>query len=217
MKLISVEASRVISLASLRTTKGRPFSPQLLGAILDRYKFQHFPDKVPDPSATESINLKVGNWSGIQIDELSAYNDGIIVATQAPNSVLDEFLDDLYEFLEASFGIDRVPLPVEERHYESGVVVEMDRRIEQKMSFLSGLYRDLAGFYSEYGYGNSEFRLGGFQVETEATAKAHKSPLPFTFVRRREIPFDVGYWFSTAPLRTSDHVAVLENLERQLL
>jgi len=206
----------VVSLSFLRPAKGQPFALDVLMAVIRRYSFQHFPEKVPILESG-SITLSVGKWNDVQIDELGAYNDGFVVSARASSDVIDEFLDDLYEFVAKEFRVTKVPKPQEARHYESSVVVEMDRRITSKFDFLRGLYSDLADFRSSYGHGDSEYVFGAVEAHSENIVAGGRRPMAFKFERRLNAPFDANYWFSSAPLKTGDHIATLENLEAQLL
>ena len=185
-------------------------------AVIERYRFQHFPPKVPE-LGTESTTLSIGKWQEVQIDELSAYNDGLIVSARVDSGVIDAFLDDVYDFVAREFGVIKVPIPGERRHYESSVVVEMDKRVPGKFDFLAGLYRDLADFRSAYGHGPSDYTFGEFEAQSEGAGEGGRRPMAFSLQRRINAPFDANYWFSSAPLKTADHLAVLENLETQLL
>ena len=206
----------MVSLTFLRPTRGQPFAVDVLTGVVRRYNFQHFPERVPDLS-NDSVSLSVGKWTSVQIDELSAYNDGMIVAARSDTGLIDAFLDDLYDFVGKEFGVLKVPAPPEARHYESSLVVQMDKRVPAKFAFLNGLYEDLASFRSDYGHGDTEFVFGGLGAQSETIGAGGKRIMGFTFERRLNAPFDANYWFSSAPLKTSDHVAMLENLEAQLL
>lgn len=188
-----------------------------MAGVTQRYQFQHFPDKIPDPSSSDGVKLAVGNWQGVQIDECTTYGDGFIVAARADTSVIEEFLDDLYAYVEDTFGAVKVPKPTEKRHYESGLVLEADPRVAAKFDFLQGLYNDLASFHSDYGLGDIDYAFNGFQIEADPSETTSNRGMAFNLARRIGLPYEANYWFSSAPLKTADHVNVLENLERQLL
>jgi len=214
MKLVSVEASRIVSLVHLRASRGQPFAPDVLLGAVARYRFQIAPQSAAELAA-ESVTLKMGVFEGVQINELAVYNDGLIVNVRANAKLAEDFLDDVYGWAASEFGLAKIEQPGEMRHFESSVVVEMATQVADKFNFLNGLYEDLTGFQEAYGVGNLPYRFGGFQAETEGAAIGGKRT--FTFQRRLNTPFAANYWFSSAPLRTDDHLSVLEELERRAL
>lgn len=215
MQLVNIEGSRVVSLAGIRAPTGQPFVLDVLGSLVNRYAFQHYPDKAPG-AGVEAVTLSVGKWNNIQIDEIIAYGDGVVVNARAPTNEIEAFLEDVYSFIANEFGVIRIEKPGERKLFESAIVVEMDQRIETKFAFLEGLYEDLSDLYGQYGYGDASYRFSGIQAETESPV-AGKRRAPFSLARRIEVPHSTNYWYSAAALRTDDHLAVLERLERQLL
>lgn len=183
--------------------------------MIRRYNFQHYPDKAPLPGSNESPRLAVGVFNGIQIDEMTVYNDGVIVTARADTAVLDEFMDDIYDYLGSQFSFIKIQVPTETRHYESTVLVELDPRASRKFDFLQGLYNDLSGFRAEYGHGEGDYSFFGLEADVEPGG----GPLSKTFGLQRRLgtPYGANQWWSTGPLKTKDHTAVLSNLEKQLL
>lgn len=176
--------------------------------MINRYSFQHFPKAAPQPGSSENAKFGVGGFNDTQIDDLTVYHDGLIVSARATSDVLDAFLDDLYAFVAADFGIEKgTP---ETRNYETSVIVTMDERVARKFDFLEGLRNDLAGFRND-----GEYHFSGLRLEPDM---GNTTTVPrFVFERRIRVPFSENQWFSAAPLKTADLLATLDNLEAQLL
>ncbi|MBC9034310.1 hypothetical protein IAG41_18125 [Sphingomonas sp. JC676] len=218
MELINIEQSKVIALGGYRFTRGNPFFIDLVGEVTARYNFQIPPDRIPDPSSANgaSIHLRVGKWDNVQIDELGVYSDGFIVTAKCNTFILDQFINDLHEYIEREFGILLAKQPAPVRLYESQIVVELHTNFEEKLNVFKGLFDDLAKHSLDYVGQQGEYRIGGFHIESDPFGAAKKLP-NFMLVRRVGISFNEGYWWATSGLKTDDHIAVLKSLEKRLL
>lgn len=206
----------MVSLTKLNPNDRRPFLPDVLAAIIQRYKFVGFPTGLEELSAA-SRSLKMGSWQGAQIDDLSVYNDGLIVTAPQNTDVVDEFIDDLYVFTKEHFGYSSMIGYRENRHYESAVVVELPSNVSSRLLPLHGLCDDLASHQREYGLADFEFQPSRLAVDVDASKHTGKRPIQFTLERRLGEPFEKNHWFSSAPLKSNDHVAVLRKLTNALL
>lgn len=182
--------------------------------MTERYSFQYFPERAPLPG-TENVKLQVGNFNDVQIDELSIHNDGVVVSARASTDLVDEFLNDLYQFVEVTFSSVRGENPGEIRHYESSVVVTMSDKTSAKFDFLQKLGRDVGAFRESYGLAPIEFGFDGFALEPDPVSPTAPA-LRFNIERRIKMPFSSNQWFSSAPLKTEDHLTVLATLEARL-
>jgi hypothetical protein len=152
----------------------------------------------------------------VGINEFALYQDGIIVTTRANTALLDDFLDDLLAWSQSALGIVQTDIPPHERHYESNVIVGLDIHEEKSLAFLGRTNKSLQEYQESYGLRPFEFAFGALQVANDTTTYGGKKPIPFTVVRRVNVPFEANVYFSTAPLKTDDHLAVLEALEKDL-
>lgn len=199
-------------MVGIRANKGQPFLPEVIAAIAGRYSFQRFPTTV-DEILGEKTVFTMGKWSDIQLEEMTTYGDGLIVRAKANNAITEAFVDDLYRFVLESFGLERLPSPVERRLYESAVVVQFSKSLAERFSIAEGLKNSLEGLLSNYGIGDYDYQPGGIQFDVDLTLHPEGRPIPFSLVRRIRTPFPDNYWFSSAPLRTDDHLEVLKSLE----
>lgn len=186
--------------------------------MAQRYQFEYLPEKSPDP-LTESavVHLRVGRWMNVQIDQVGVYNDGFIISAKCNSTILDQFIDDLHEFLDAEFGVSLAPQPPHVRLYESQIVVEMDGDLEKSLKLFAGLLDDLSSYSKSYLGVPGEYHFAGFHIATDAVAALAKRPPTFMLARRDGIEFAANYWWGNAGLKTDDHIAVLERLEKRLL
>ena len=67
-----------------------------------------------------------------------------------------------------------------------------------------------------YGLRPFKFDFGGLSLATDPTLYAGRKPVAFTLARRVNAPYSEKFFYSSAPLKTDDHVALLQQLEKAL-
>jgi hypothetical protein len=103
------------------------------------------------------------------------------------------------------------------RTYTSALVCEFDKEVESGLGKLSEVKRLLSVALAEaYGwkYESSLFRLA-FNVDP--TAIPHLRNTTFILERRVQYQYSENRYFSAAPLKTAQHISLLETIERELL
>lgn len=193
---------------------GTPYIPDLLHAIADRYSFQKFPVSFEE-IASETRIFQMGKWNNLQIDELGIYNDGVIAAAPSSTDVTNGIVDDLFNFVIGEYDFE-ITSRREFRHYESAIVIELPKNITNRFLGMYELSRNLTDFQVSYDLPDYKFetaRLGSF---VDATLHTGRIPLGFSLERRAGESFKDNRWYSSAPLKTEDHLTLLDNLEQSL-
>lgn len=223
MKLIGIETARVGSIFApeeIRPATG-VYWPDAIKAITERYEFAVSPDL---SRSWEEINkaglqfrmgrLLAANGQFV-VSELGIYKEAILAVASSTDDG-EAFLDDLLDWGEKSLGyrnLTRVP----RKFYVSEVVVEFEESSNQI----------LRGFDSIVSILNSEIRqtydidvsmqLSQFTLSPDPTkVLATRMLTNFLIERRLNEPFERERYFCRAPLRNSDHVKVLEAVERAI-
>lgn len=237
MKFASSFALKAVlqfSAEDVRPPHGYP--PQLIvKGIADRYRFanapalqsqqlvtQIAPGGVLLPMAPFVFQQGVFEHGGttVQITQLEiSVSPSIIAVTTYSAETADAFLDDLILYLEEAFHYQNI-LEHSNRAYGSNVIIEFDESVEANISALSEIGKLLSKTFSE--------RLGAkLQVELERmTFSPDPLNIPlglvpffsnFVIERRAQHPYAENRFFSSAPLRTDEHLAALEEIERIFL
>ncbi len=98
--------------------------------------------------------------------------------------------------------------------YESNLVVEVDEKILAPLSELS----DIGGVIGEMVALNTGLEVGfqsaGFMFAPDLTQIASLKPSVFRLERRLVSEFSLCQFVSSAPLKTKQHMDVLERLEK---
>lgn len=212
MDLLQIELSKITQLTVVQRAKGQLFMPLAASALVQRYHFQKYPtDALADPPLTFTHGL----FRDTAIQQLSIYNDGIVVESASPSDLLDDFLKDLFGWGESEFGLKEVPALRIARVYESALVVSMDIDDEKIMPWAAPAMKVMREKWEKGGRPAGPIMFQGVRLTTDPTNR-NITPITFNLERRANIPFERGIYFSAAPLSTTDHLEVLAQIEKAL-
>jgi hypothetical protein len=217
MELLRFEESKVVYLINVARPEGSPYLPEMAHELAIRYNFIQRPSSIEELLGNV-VNFGTGRFEDVQIDNLSIYGDGVAATAKAPTSKIDGFLDDLLQWAGERFGTVPVNVGKRRRLYESVFIAQAAGDILAPLSALQGLmaaYNELVDGY-DYDSANSH-RLTGFFFDHDVTSAVVRRPMRFTLERRTGVPFEDNVFFTTAPLRTDDHLRFLDFVERSLL
>ena len=222
MKIISIEVGRSTQL--LIPDEVRPLAntyfPEMVGLLTERYGFS------VQPSYSEAIaagakfvgGRLIGANEKINIIDLTVFSNGIQVSA-ANTSDSDHILEDIILWAENTLGYRPLQTLIPRLH-ESHIVVDFDNRADALIGIVeklkSGFEKALAGAYGlQAPISLSGFSIGADPLQTNAQLPFFAGALrpEFGIVRRFNYPYSQNRFFSSAPLRTEAHIALLEELE----
>lgn len=218
MKIISQDICRVTVLFPLEEIV--PLEgingPEAIAKIQQRYEFL----KTPDPAIGREDAAKNGykfgtgqislNGKKSIVVEFAIYTDGI-VADAKNSEIAEKFLDDIILFMQNEFGFRQFTTEPT-RHFWNQAVIEFERPLEG----LFPSFDNVSGAISRFLGAGTLMRFARLDLQGEKGPTPNSAPPKFVLERRAGIPFDRERYYSSAPLRTEDHVAVLEEIERSL-
>jgi hypothetical protein len=211
MELVTIENSRIILLTQVHRPGGQTYLPEAAAKLVQRYSFAKYPSVEEILKGT--LSFSVGLFGGAQIQEMTIYNDGVIVASRSDTDILDAFLEDLFAWIAKEFGIVPVITNRPEKHHESTLVVKAKRdlalAIKPAREVGDAFNRMWRKNYFDVDYANSGFSLGCDAQQF----KGRRHPTNFALERRMGIVFEENVFFSVAPLRTKDHLDFLARVE----
>ena len=220
MRLIAHERCHLLSLIvmdEMRPLAG-VYMPSLLHGIAQRYKFAISPTNVED-SITKGAKFSHGTMTrqgqSILVSDIGIYNDGIVVGALTTDYA-DEIADDLLSWAVSAFSL-RQPTTQRPRTYGSNVVVEFDRlprgslkKYQRMSSRMSAALKASRGWDCEIG-----FQRLAFQADP-TTLLPHMTPATstqFSIERRGGIPYTENRFWCAAPLRSTEHLEMLKEIE----
>jgi hypothetical protein len=177
------------------------------------------PISVPAAGFPVATSFRNGTFSKaehqIAVNQLDLSIDsdpGNIVVHATTTAAAEEVLDDITEVLGTAFSLRNLR-QVATKVYLSNVVVIFERSIEQRIKEL-GLIQSIvnSALASKVGVSFGFERLSfGADLTTVPISRAH-SVHGFVLERRANHPFSENRYFSSAPLKTDEHFAVLEKI-----
>ena len=192
----------------------------LVEEIKDRYNFRTAPspEQILQPAASAPARFVFGKFGKVTIEtfevlEAMAVGVGLAAACRTSTDDSGAFLDHLVGWLSTEYKIEREPIWPTQFQSQMEVVVEgsIAKRLEGFSSIGDAISRLLRG------YGQAAmFEPIGISLHCDPGQTQIPIPGYFTFERRAGLAYDQNRYFSQSPLKTSDHKAVIEQIERLL-
>ena len=210
MELIAFDTSRIIFLLQVHRRAGQPYVPEVAAKLVQRYSFAKYPTL--DDLQKETFFFGMGKFRNVQISELGIYNDGVIVAGRCDTQLLEEFLDDLFDWIANEFEFVPIPQIRTEKHFESTIIVRSKIDLAAIVS-PNKAATDLIASRLEQNT-NSKYHPTGTLFDCDLDGlRTRRKPVRLSIERRLGLPFAEGMFFCQAPLKTDDHLALLRALE----
>lgn len=212
MQLSQIMASQAIRYVTTEDTQYERQSPvPFIRQFEDRYGFAQVPHTLEELNLKTGVSFLRGYFRGKIIDKLQLYENGLLCEAKENNSVCDDFLNDVFDWLPKQ--LNRVLKQGEPRAYLSQVEVTSEIDLAStfgKLSSAGGLISDLL---NAYGQKTDTYIVNGFKMHYDVEGKPLPRGLEFIFERRAGELYSKNTYFSSAPLRTDDHLNVLEKIE----
>ncbi|MCY4283708.1 MAG: hypothetical protein OXC25_13760 [Thiotrichales bacterium] len=213
MKLLAIEMSRVTALFRLTRRSGQPYMPHIVAQVEERYRFGSAPHSIEELGGNRA-EFGHGLFNGNAIEALEIYNDGIIVTSRSDTNFIDEFIVDLTAWLESEHDYCMIETHTVSKMYESILLVETDRDIFQPLDTYSKIFRMIEKALQDSCGLEIAYQNFGFALSADQTRNSALKPIPFRFERKEGIDFSRHNFFTTAPLKTKQHLEILSRLEQ---
>ena len=221
MELTSILLGQVVRLLKADSPIGGIYMPMAVQALKDRYGFVQVPTVLQDFDLTKGITLSHGRFvinsssqqREIVIYQLQIYDDGVVVSTQADIDDANLFVDDFINWSIKAYGskIDpRIPI---QSFYNSHVEFHSDISLDDFFPGSSEIGKGIVGALESYGQKPLPFQVSSVSLYIDTTQTKAVIPGSFTLARREKVPFSTNLYFSSAPLKTKDHLALLGKIE----
>jgi hypothetical protein len=154
----------------------------------------------------------------IIITRLDVFTDvSRIVVQTVTTDEGDIVLDDISSVLEGACGFRNLK-EFTTRQYVSNCIVQFEKSIEEYISALSEIQKIISPALKAATGIDQEPQVEriGFAFDPTLLPASKAQTLGFILERRIESPFSENRYFSGAPLRTNDHIRVLEQIGRAL-
>ena len=212
MKLLAIEKSRATVLFRMMRPGGPQYIPEIVAALAKRYHFLGVPDLVKELEASSAV-FRYGAFEGNAIDRLEVYSDGIIVSSRSDTDHVDEFIKDAVKWLRDDEGYFVLETHTVSKMYESMLLVETERDVFKPLETYQEIRRLIEKALLDTSSLEVAYHNFGFALSADQTRNPVLKPVPFRFERKEGIDFGRHQYFASAPLRTKQHLRILQRLE----
>jgi hypothetical protein len=217
MRIERIILGRSVRFVDFVHKSDKPLPPgRITRAIQARYDFVQVPTTLQDYNFQTGVSFLGGYFQDIAIDRFQIFERGMVCEAQASTDLCDAFLDDLNVWFGQEFQRpSKEDIPVV-RIYASNLELHSDVRLGDAMRTFSPVGQAIWAALNSYGQ-PAMFEISGIKLHTDPTQLPAIKPLEFIFERRADKPYFANIYFSAAPLRTVDHMKILEVLEATIL
>jgi hypothetical protein len=215
MQLSAVVLARVFAFVETfdLAPRGGVYYPDLVEALVRRYRFQKFPQKIEEFDEGKGIEFLEGKDGEKVIERLVIWSTGLLLETRSSTDDSKDILERALSWGEKEFGLAYRPGMIKRWAYVSNVTFHSDLPL---LASVSGPLQKLS-----LGTTNALAEAIGERLDYEPTVitlthdqLARKYGLAgFTIQRRVDAPFSDNKYFSEAPLPTQTHIHLLEAFE----
>lgn len=189
----------------------------LISEISRRYEFKNIPSvAAPEEMQKNGVKFGLGKFKvsdRIQVvTELSVYSDGIVaISEQTETGHL--FLIDLLGWLRRDFGFREFSSEVKEL-FLSELTVEFDQALSRLLPSFELITNAVSKFTAPMFQTKDTMGFARIDLEFDRTSPTIKQGAPrFVIERRTNVPFSQERYFCSAPMRTTEHVKSLTEIE----
>ena len=218
MNLRSIILSQSIRFGS---PSGHPkgiFLPDLMGRLKEEFRFVETPTNAEQYNVEDGVSLKYGSYDGYLINTFKIYRTGMFLEGVAGTEVMDAMLDKIEDILRSNFSTAITPAAPVSKIYFSRIEVMASDAAQRGLNELQSVRDKMTRMVRAYGIDVDEYQVGGFALLADPQkSTTDAKPQRFLFERRSSHPFEQNVFFSEAPLQTSEHLDLLNELEASLI
>jgi hypothetical protein len=212
--ILTCQTIRFFSQAETEGVMDRRSPVPLIKGLQDEYGFVQVPSKVEDLDFNKGVTFLRGYYRGAIIDKLQVYENGLLCEAAADTRIGDDFLGEVL-----IWAAEKHQLPVK----ETGVMAyisQLEVISEINVGAIFSKLKTIGTLFSEaltrYGQPVPAYEFNGLRMHYDSMATPIPRPPHFIFERRVGQVYSTNEYFTSAPLRTEDHLRVLEILEKLL-
>jgi hypothetical protein len=217
MELMSILLARAMAWVEPTdlNPKGAVFYPELTKALLARYNFQKFPQKLEDFDESKGVTFGVGRLGDTVIEQLVIYTYGIVLDTRISTQESKRLLEEAFQWGSKELGLVYTPAMVTRWQYASHVTFRTNVPMTNASPALQRLAEGVSQSVAETTGEHFEYDVPFIVVDYDQLRRKHPVGR-FSIQRRDNTPFSENKYFSDAPLPTDVHLRLLESFERDL-
>jgi len=218
MESITILQARTIAFLQTEELdpRGKVSAPDLLKAFGGQYEFSVLPQVFGhDFDPQKGIEFRCGKLGTINIEKILVFPRAVAVDTRSSTDDSDYVLDEALRWVQKFVGRS-TPIQLPRRSYWSQLSFQSDFRLSLLNPIFEGLATRITDSVSQQTNLPLQYELVSFNLHFDQLM-AKFTPGYFSIERLVDTPFSDNKYFSNAPLKTTEHVCILEEFEAALL
>jgi hypothetical protein len=218
MELLNILRARSIWLFDMNdlNPRGKSLFPELIEWLKDNYSFTKVPSSSTDFDDTQALAFLGGHFQAkeeifISV-ELRIYTDGLIADTRSSTTDTDAFLKDVLDSAMREFTLTHGSEITRRTLYHSELTVRCDRSLNMLNPKLVSFCEKISSLTSV----KNKAPFETFGISCWTNPETPTGLQQFRLERKLNVPFSENRYYSTAPLQTEDHIALLNEFENIL-
>lgn len=215
MEIIAIALARVAALVEVQQWDplGKASSLEAIAKLGSRFTFTKVPTRLEELNLQKGIELCEGTLGDIRIARLTIFANGIVADTRSSTEHSEKVLSEILAMAHEALGAKITPARLT---FTSQLIFRSNMRLAALNPILPKLARVLTDRVSGDLKHCFEFEPTAILLNVD-TSQAKTLPAMFSIERRAEVPFIENTFFSSAPLRTGEHMEVVKAFEESLL
>jgi hypothetical protein len=220
MQLLSVNTARAIWLIETKdlNPRGKNIDVGMIEWLKKTYDFQKYPTFPFEDIQTKGAIFSGGRFPrGTEQDgkekyiyiDLTIFNDGLVANTRSSTQDSEEFLSEALTLAAAEFHLIYNPQMIRKKLYLSEVDIKLDshlRLLNPKLEQFAAKISSLRGIAYEF---------SSISFWPDPVVQQWR-PSPFQIERKLNTEWSEERYYAAAPLRTEEHIQLLEEFEQFL-
>jgi hypothetical protein len=162
------------------------------------------------------VEFRHGHFKGISIEAVDVFNDGLVVTSRVNSDVLDEFIADVLSYMAERWQTTFTrPFP-RDKLYESAVTFYSDKELLKPLAALNNISRSISNKLNATTGAAIDYYPFGIGLSADHAKIPSLKPIPFRIERREGVDFGANIYFSAAPLKTDDHIEIINEWEKSV-
>jgi hypothetical protein len=196
--------------------RGRVHFPDLAAALVDRFGFLKFPQKLEEFDEAKGVLFDSGRAGHITGLRFQIFNNVLVVECASSTEDAEKILEETLVWASERFGLLYKPSMIKRKAYVSQLTFYSDMHLGALNPALIKLSEKLTHRVPQFIGHTLVYQPSGIVIGYDAlTTKV--TTANFTIERRADTPFSDRKYFSTAPLPTQEHIAALNEFEEGTL
>jgi hypothetical protein len=217
MQLAAIATARLVAFIETLdlNPRGKAYFPEMVPALVSRYGFVKFPEKLEDFDETKGVLFEGGRFKDVTIRKIQVFDSVLVVETTSSTTDSENLLEDALVWASETFGLAYRPGMIKRKAYVSQLTFFSDGILHKLNPALLKVAQKLSTRVPEYFGYELKYKPSIVAISYDQLA-IKNGTAQFSIELRGDTPFAENKYFSTAPLPTEEHIELLQELETEL-